>query len=141
MSRHVPSEFVKKLSAVQVQVDAARAQPRRKLEIGTEVAPGVRLVSTQVGGMPVVFSLWTVDADVAEVCGDGAYPAAAGLLAIDRTQLDDLSRGGAVVDLSYLTRSESVPGVYYALLDHLSRERLHKALGRIVPPAGAGKRA
>ena len=141
MSRHVPSEFVKKLSAVQARVDVARAQPRREFEVGIEVASGVRLVSTQVGGMPIVFSLWTLDADVAEVCGDGAYPAAAGLLAIDRTQLDDLGRSGAVVDLSYLTRSESVPGVYYALLDHLSGDRLHKALGRIVPSAGGGERA
>lgn len=140
MARNVPSEFAGKVAAVQAEVELARALPRREFEVGTEVQPGVRLVSTQGGGIPIVFSLWTLDVDVAELCGDAAYPAASGLLAIDRAQLADLGRAGVFVDLSYLTRSESVPGVYYALLDHVSRERLRRTLGRLVPSMGAGER-
>ena len=137
MARHVPSHFAEKVGAVQAEVESARAQSRRGLEIGTEVIPGVRLVSTQRRGTPVVFSLWTMETDVAELCGDAAYPAAGALLAIDRGQLADLGDAGVFVDLSYLTRSQSVPGVWYALLERASRESLRKVLGRLVPSTGA----
>jgi hypothetical protein len=140
MTRHVPSEFAEKVIAVQAQVDRARTQSRRAFEVGSEIGPGVRLVSTQKRGIPIVFSLWTWETDVAELCGDAAYPATGGLLAIDRAQLSDLSRAGVVVDLSYLTRSESLPGIYYALCDHVSAEQLKVVLGRVVPPpAGKGR--
>jgi hypothetical protein len=139
MARHVPSEFAEKVSDVQTQVERARTQSRRAFEVGAEVSPGVRLVSTQEKGIPIVFSFWTWETDVAELCGDAAYPATGGLLAIDRAQLSDLSRAGVFVDLSYLTRSESLPGVYYALCDHVSAEQLKVVLGRLVP-SPAGKR-
>jgi hypothetical protein len=134
LARHVPSEFAEKAAAVQTAVDSARTQGRRAFEVGTEVTPGVRLVSIQERGIPVVFSLWTWETDVAELCGDAAYPATGGLLAIDRAQLADLSRAGIFVDLSYLTRSESLPGVYYALCDHVSDQQLKAVVGRVVPP-------
>jgi len=139
MARHIPSEFAEKVTEVQTEVDRARTLGRRDFEVGTEVTPGVRLVSSQERGIPIVFSLWTWETDVAELCGDAAYPATGGLLAIDRAQLSDLSRAGVFVDLSYLTRSESLPGIYYALCDHVSAEQLKVVLGRVVPStAGMG---
>jgi hypothetical protein len=133
MTRHVPSEFAEKVSEVHAEVERARTQGRRAFEIGVEVSPGVRLVSTQDRGTPIVFSLWTWETDVAELCGDAAYPATGGLLAIDRGQLTDLGHAGVFVDLSYLTRSESLPGMYYALCDHVSAEQLRVVLRRLVP--------
>jgi hypothetical protein len=140
MARHVPSVLAEKVSEVQAEVDRARAQARRAFEMGTEVFPGVRLVSTQHKGTSIVFSLWTWETDVAELCGDAAYPATGGLLAIDRAQLTDLGRAGIVVDLSYLTRSESLPGIYYALCDRVSAEQLQAVLARLVPSAAGEKR-
>jgi len=136
MARHVPAEFVEKVRQVRAEVERARTESRRAFELGAEVLPGVRLVSTQDRGTPVVFSLWTWERDVAELCGDAAYPATAGLLAIDRGQITELGSRGVVVDLSFLTRSESIPGVYYALLDYLSPEQLRVALRRLLPQAG-----
>jgi hypothetical protein len=133
MARHVPAEFAEKVRQVQAEVERARTERRRAFEVGPEVLPGVRLVSSQAHGVPVVFSLWTWDRDVAELCGDAAYPATAGLLAIDRAQIGELGGSGVAVDLSYLTRSESVPGVYYALLDHLSPQQLRVVLARLLP--------
>ena len=132
MARHVPSEFAEKVAEVQTEVERARTN-RRALGIGPEVRPGVRLVSTQERGIPIVFTLWTWETDVAELCGDAAYPATGGLLAIDREQLSDLSRAGIFVDLSYLTRSESLPGIFYALCDRVSAEQVRIVLGRVVP--------
>jgi hypothetical protein len=93
----------------------------------------VRLVSTRDKGTSIVFSLWSWETDVAELCGDAAYPATGGLLAIDREQIAALSRVGVAVDLSYLTRSESLPGIYYALCDRVSAEQLRRVLGRLIP--------
>jgi hypothetical protein len=133
MARHVPSVFAEKVKAVQAEVDHARTLERRAFEVSTEVLPGVRLVSTQDKRTSVVFSLWSWETDVAELCGDAAYPATGGLLALDREQIATLSRAGVLVDLSYLTRSESLPGIYYALCDRVSPEQLRKVLGRVVP--------
>lgn len=119
-------------------MDHARTLERRAFEVSTEVLPGVRLVSTQDKRTSVVFSLWSWETDVAELCGDAAYPATGGLLALDREQIATLSRAGVLVDLSYLTRSESLPGIYYALCDRVSPEQLRKMLGRVVPSL-AGK--
>ena len=140
MARHVPSVFAEKAGEVQAEVERARAQERRAFEVTTEVLPGVRLVLTHDAGTSIVFALWTWETDVAELCGDAAYPAAGGLLAIDRAQLTDLTRAGVFVDRSYLTRSESLPGVYYALCDRVSPEQLRTVLGRLVPSAGAAVR-
>jgi hypothetical protein len=133
MARHVPSVFAEKVIEVQAEVDRARTLQRRAFEVSSEVLPGVRLVSTQDKGTSIVFSLWSWETDVAELCGDAAYPATGGLLAIDRVQIAALGRAGVVVDLSYLTRSESLPGIYYALCDRVSAEQLRVVLGRLVP--------
>jgi hypothetical protein len=141
MARHVPSVFAEKVTKVQAEVERARKLGRRAFEVSTEVLPGVRLVSTQDKGASIVFSLWTWETDVAELCGDAAYPATGGLLAIDRGQLTDLSRAGVFVDLSYLTRSESLPGIYYALCDRVSAEQLRVILGRLVPSLASETRS
>jgi hypothetical protein len=140
MARHVPSVFAEKVSEVQAEVDRARTLQRRAFEVSPEVLPGVRLVSTQDKGTSIVFSLWSWETDVAELCGDAAYPATGGLLAIDRAQIAALGRAGVVVDLSYLTRSESLPGIYYALCDRVSAEQLRLVLGRLVPSLAAEAR-
>jgi hypothetical protein len=133
MARHVPSVFAEKVKEVQAEVDRVRTLERRAFEVSTEVLPGVRLVSTRDKGTSIVFSLWSWETDVAELCGDAAYPATGGLLAIDREQIAALSRVGVAVDLSYLTRSESLPGIYYALCDRVSAEQLRRVLGRLIP--------
>lgn len=133
MTRHVPAELAAKVQAVLGAVAAATGQPRRAFHVSAEISAGVRLVSTQVEGVPIVFSLWTDERDVAEVCGDAAYPATAALLAIDKTQVADLGRRGIVVDLASLVRSETLPGTYYALFDHLSDDQLRLAMGRLIP--------
>jgi hypothetical protein len=133
MARHVPSVFAEKVKEVQAEVDRVRTLERRAFEVSTEVLPGVRLVSTRDKGTSIVFSLWLWETDVAELCGDAAYPATGGLLAIDREQIAALSRVGVAVDLSYLTRSESLPGIYYALCDRVSAEQLRRVLGRLIP--------
>lgn len=133
MTRHVPAELAAKVTAVQGAVAAAAREPRRSFHVSAEVQPGVRLVVTQSDGVPIVFSLWSDDRDIAEVCGDAAYPSTSGLLAIDKRQTAELSRSGVTVDLAGLVRSETLPGMYYALLDHLSDRQLRHAVGRLVP--------
>jgi len=99
----------------------------------------VRLVVSEKGGTPVVFSLWAEERDVAEICGDAAYPATGGLLAIDKEQAADLLRETPVaVDLGTMVRSETIPGIHYALLDRVSEQQLRLAVDRLVksPPAG-----
>jgi len=136
MARRVPREFVDKLHAVLAEVDRARGEALSDFLVTHEVLPNVRLVKTRALDTPVVFSLWTLDTDVVELCGDAAYPATAGLLAIDKEEIAELERKGVVVDRSFLTRSESVPGVYYALFDYLSNRQLRQVLGRLVPAQG-----
>jgi len=133
VTRHVPAEFTEKVASVDAALASERQGPRRVFHMSEEVHPGVRLVVTQAADHPVVFSLWTDERDVAELCGDAAYPATAGLLAIDKPQVAELGRAGVVVDLASLVRSESVPGVYYTLLDHLSVEAVRGVVRRLVP--------
>ncbi len=133
MARHVPMKFLDTMHLVQRAVATARGQERRFFSFAREVAPGVRLVLSEAAGQPVVFSLWTRPADIVELCGDGAYPATAGLLAIDKEQAYELLRKGVLVDLSQFVRSESNPGVYYVLFDYLSPEQVRRVLHRLVP--------
>ncbi len=133
MTRHVPADLAAKVEAVQAAASAAAAGPRHAFQVSAEVQPGVRLVVTDAEGAAIVFSLWSEERDVAEICGDAAYPATAGLLAIDKAQVADLSRRGVTVDLAALVRSETLPGLYYALFDHLSDPQLRRGLARLVP--------
>ncbi len=133
MARHVPVRFNEKLDRVALAVGVARGDDRRHFDLGGEVEPGVRVVLSEVGGVPLALSLWSYPADIAEICGDGAYPATAALLAIDRDQAQDLSARGVTVDLGQFTRSESHPGIYYALFDHSSKRQIHTVLHRLVP--------
>ena len=137
MTRHAPSDFAKKLGELRAEVERARTESRRAFAIGPEVLPGVRLLTTQSRGTPVVFSLWSWDRDIAEICGDAAYPATAGLLAIDGDQLMFLKSQGVVLDRSFLTRSESQVGLWYVLLDHVSPERLELVVSRLLPGQSA----
>jgi hypothetical protein len=139
MSRHVPNDFAGKIDAVGDAVKTARRQSRRAFTVTEEVQPGVRLVLTERAGTPVVFSLWSEARDIAELCGDGAYPATGALLAIDKPQTADLLRGhGIVVDLDLMVRSETNPGIHYALLDRVSPQRLRDAVQKLVPPGASG---
>lgn len=133
MTRHVPSDFAEKARELRAEVELARAGARRAFAIGLEVLPGVRLLTTQLRGIPIVFSLWAWDRDIAEICGDAAYPATAALLAIDGEQLTRLQSQGLVLDRSFLTRSESQVGLWYVLLDHVSPERLELVVSRLLP--------
>jgi hypothetical protein len=132
MARPTPTALRRKLELVQAAVQVARRDDRRHFDFSGEVAPGVRLVLTELGGTPLVFSLWTFPQDVSELC-DGAYPATAALLAIDGEQARAATAAGHTVDLSQFTRSESQPGLYYALFDHASKRQLHTVLHRLVP--------
>jgi hypothetical protein len=134
LSRHVPTEFAEKIEAVRAAVTEARHRPRRAFEVTEEIVPGVRLVMTEQDGTPVVFSLWAEPRDVAEICGDAAYPATGGLLAMEKEQAAELLRETAVVvDLGTMVRSETIPGVHYALLDRVSDQQLRLAVERLVP--------
>jgi hypothetical protein len=90
-------------------------------------------VLSEVDGAPLVFSLWRLPQDIAELCGDAAYPATAALLAIDGAQAREAISAGHLVDLTQFTASESIPGVYYALFDHVSPRQVHAVLHRLVP--------
>lgn len=133
MARPVPVDLSDKLRLVARAVEAARGEDRRHFDFAREIAPGVRLVLTEVGGLPLVFSVWTQPQDIAELCGDAAYPATAALLAVDGEQARAATAAGHVVDLAQFTRSESQPGLYYALFDYLSQRQLHAVLHRLVP--------
>jgi len=133
MARQFPVQFVDRLHLVQKAVEAARGKDRRHFDFTREVAPGVRLVISELDGFPVVFTLWSRPADLVEICGDGAVPAARGLLAIDRAQARELLAQGVLVDLSHLKRSDAVPGLSYALFDRLSVAQVHRVLHRVVP--------
>ncbi len=133
MARHVPTRFSEKLERVLLSVGVARGEDRRHFDLEGEVEPGVRLVRSEVGGTPIVLSHWSYPTDIAELCGDGAYPATAALLAIDRDQAHELIAKGITVDLGQFTRSEAYPGIYYALLDFSSKRQIHAVLHRLVP--------
>jgi len=133
MARQTPLQFLDRLHLVQKAVAAARGKDRRHFDFTREVAPGVRLIVSELDGLPIVFTLWSRVPDLVEICGDGAYPAAQGLLAIDRDQARELLAKGVLVDLSHLRRSDSVPGLSYALFDRLSVAQVHRVLHRVVP--------
>jgi len=141
MPRHVPVKFQDKLRLVQRAADVARGGERRHFDFSDEVATGVNLVLSEVAGTPIALSVWTLPTDIVELCGDAAYPATGALLAVDRDQARDLADKGVLVDLAQMTRSESNPGVYYALLDHASQHQIHDVLHRLIPalaPHGRG---
>jgi len=107
--------------------------PDAGVEMRADVPAGVRVVRAEAGRRPIALSLWTLPADVAEICGDAAVPATAALLAIDRDQAHELLRLGVLIDLSQFTRSDSTPGLYYALFDFVSPKQVHRVLHRLVP--------
>jgi hypothetical protein len=133
MPRHVPVKFQDKLRLVQRAVEVARGLERRHFNFSDEVATGVNLVLSEVSGRPIALSIWTLPTDIVELCGDAAYPATAALLAIDRDQARELAEAGVLVDLAQMTRSESNPGLYYALLDHASQRQVHDVLHMLIP--------
>jgi hypothetical protein len=141
MARHIPTRFQDKLRLVTTAIALARGEDRRHFDFTEEMAPGVRIILSEVEGTPLAFSLWTMPADVAELCGDGAYPAAAAALVIDKGQAQDALAHGVLVDLSQFVRSESNPGAYYVLLDYLSPEQVHRVLHRVVPALPAHQAA
>ena len=133
MARPDPVTFGEKYHRVQLAVEVAQGAERRHFDFTGEVELGVRLVLSEAGSRPLAFSLWTLPQDIAEICGDAAVPATAGLLAIDGEQARSATAAGLTVDLSQFTRSQSRPDVYYVLFDHASRRRIHDALHRLVP--------
>jgi len=144
MSRRVPADFAEKAAVVEAAVSRELGRPRRDFSISEAVEADVRLVATQAGDDPVVFTLWTDERDVAAICGDAAYPATAGLLAVDKGQVAGLGRRGVEIDLAALVRSETLPGMYYTLLDHLSELRLREVIEVLVrtrPGESPGRRS
>lgn len=133
MARPTPVTLIDKLHLVNTAVDIARGADRRHYDFAGQVAPGVRLILSEAGDTPLVLTLWTFPQDIAELCGDAAYPATAALLGIDGDQARAATAAGYTVDLGQFTRSESVPGLYYALFDHVSEKQIHTVLHRLVP--------
>lgn len=133
MARHVPTTFKEKRERVALATSVARGEDRRHYDLGGEVEPGVRLVLSEVGGAPLALSLWSYPTDIAEICGDAAFPATAALLALDGEQARELIARGVTVDLGQFTRSDAYPGLYYALFDHSSKRQIHTVLHRLVP--------
>ncbi|NLE22896.1 MAG: hypothetical protein GX624_08975 [Actinobacteria bacterium] len=133
MARPTPAAFGEKYREVMEAVSAARGAERRHFQLTSDVATGVRLVLSEAGDVPMVFSLWALPQDVAELCGDASVPAAAALLAIDEEQARELRAAGVSLDLSQFSRSQSRPDVYYTLFDRASPSRIHTALHRLVP--------
>ncbi len=133
MARLVPERLADKVRLVQAAVGIAGSDDRRHFDLSSEIAPGVRLIMSEVGGLPLVLSLWSLPQDIAGLCGDASYPATAALLAVDAGQARDLITAGHLVDLAQFTASGAVPGVYYALLDQASPRQIHAVLHRLVP--------
>jgi hypothetical protein len=132
MARLTPAEFGEKYRRVLSVVAAARSGDRRRFDFTSEVEPGVRLVLSEAGGVPLAFSLWSRPQDIAELCSDASVPATAALLALDEGQARDLRAAGVGVDLSQLRRSQSRPDIYYTLFDRASPSRIHTVLRRLV---------
>ena len=133
MPRPVQTEFIEKVHRVQTATVAALSAERRHFDVSGEVAAGVRLVISEVGGRPLAFSLWTYPQDIAQICSDASVPATAALLAIDGGQARAATAAGHTVDLSQFSRSQSNPDLYYALFDHASVRQIHTVLHRLVP--------
>jgi hypothetical protein len=133
MARHAPIRFLDKVRLVKKAVEIARGSDRGHFDFTREVAPGVKLVLREVEHTPIVFALWTQPTDIAELCGDAAYPATAGLLSIDKEQAHEVLGKGILIDLSQFVRSDSTPGTYYVLFDYLSAQQVTRVLQRLVP--------
>jgi hypothetical protein len=133
MPRPVQTTFVEKVRRVKTAVVAARGADRRHFDFSGEVAPGVRLVLSEVGGKPLALSLWTYPQDIAQICSDASVPATAALLAIDGDQARAATASGHTVDLSQFSRSQTNPDLYYALFDNASQRQIHTVLHRLVP--------
>ena len=133
MARPDPASFGDKNRLVATAVSAARGEDRRHFDFSREVAPGVRLVLSEAGDVPLAFSLWTRQEDIAELCGDGAMPATEALLAIDGEQAREANTAGFTVDLTQLTRSQTRPDTYYVLFDRVTEQRVHTVVHRLVP--------
>src|SRR5450756_2117606 len=118
MPRPDQTTFIDKVRRVQTAVVAARGADRRHFDFSGEVAPGVRLVLSEVGGKPLAFSLWTYPHDIAQLCSDASVEATA---------------AGHTVDLNQFSRSQTNPDLYYALFDHVSQRQIHTVLHRLVP--------
>jgi len=142
MARHVPSRFIEKVHQVQALVDErSRETGGSPLEYGLEAVPGVRLVSVRFDGTPLVLSLWTDPVDVAELCGDGSFPATAGALVVHKDDARRLAARGMLLDLSQFVRSQPYPGYYYALFDYVSPLQIRRVLSRLALGFDAGVRA
>lgn len=133
MARPDPASFGGKVRLVSTAVEAARGADRRHFDLSGEVAPGVRLVLSEAGDLPLAFSLWTRPEDIAELCGDASVPVASALLAIDGGQAREATAAGFTVDLAQLKRSQARPDTYYALLDRAGERHVHAVLHRLVP--------
>lgn len=133
MARPVPATFSEKINRVRSVIELARGSERRHFDFTGEVESGVRLVLSEVGGTPLVFSLWSYPQDIAEICSDASVPATAALLAIDGSQARAATAAGHLVDLGQFTRSQSSPDLYYALFDYASQRQIHTVLHRLVP--------
>jgi len=134
MARHVPSRFIEKIHEVQAVLDScSQATAGNPLEYDAEIAPGVRLVRARVGDQSLVLSLWTDPRDIAEICGDGGFPATAGALVVHKAEARRLAQHGTLVDLSQFVRSQPYPGYYYTLLDYVSPLQIRRVLRRLVP--------
>jgi hypothetical protein len=137
VSRPVQTTFIEKVRRVQTAVVAARGADRRHFDFSGEVAPGVRLVLSEVDGNPLALSLWSYPQDIAQICSDASVPATAALLAIDGGQAREATAAGHTVDLSQFARSQSNPDLYYGLFDHASQRQIHTVLHRLVPALAA----
>jgi hypothetical protein len=133
MARPDPASFDEKARLVATAVAAARGSKRLHFDFTGEVAPGVRLVLSEAGDVPLAFSLWTRPEDIAEMCADAAVPVASALLAIDGAQARAATDAGHTVDLAQFTRSQARPDTYYVLLDQTGERRIHALLHGLVP--------
>ncbi|HJW75013.1 MAG TPA: hypothetical protein VJ787_05005 [Thermoleophilia bacterium] len=134
MARQVPSRFIEKVRRVREMVEAARESgDGAAVDASFGEVPGVRVISGSVHDEELAFSLWTYPTDIAELCGDGAVPAAAAALVVHRDDARRLLERGLFVNLSQLVRSESYPGYYYALFDNASPLQLRRTVSRLVP--------
>lgn len=134
MARQVPSRFIEKVRRVRELVEAVQASGEGAGgDAPLDGVPGVRVISGSVHEEELAFSLWTYPTDIAELCGDGAVPAASAALVVHRDDARRLLERGLFVNLSQLVRSESYPGYYYALFDNASPLQLRRTVSRLVP--------
>lgn len=123
-----------KLQYVQKEAEAARASFSQRFILTPEIAPGVRLVLTETGGVPLALSLWDALDDVVALCNDAAVPAMTALLAIGDDQVHAAAMAGQRIDLGRLARSQRAPETNYALLHYASRREIRRVVNRVVSP-------